>query len=91
MGNRGRSSGKRLTSSGAVRSVRCQVAKLVIEGTGGTGYVKLFNATSATGTPLFHLVVPDDPSFRLALTLDLDFKTACYADLSNANIVAIFY
>jgi hypothetical protein len=88
---RGISTTKRLTASGAVKPHKGIISKIQIEGTGSVGYVKLYDATSATGTPLWQIAVPADNEWTWHAVVDLDFPTAIYAELSGATLQVVLY
>jgi len=81
----------RFESSASVKANLTKVVKIVVEArAGGGGFVKLYDATSATGTALWHVATPDDFSV-LEFNVTLDCRTACYLALSNAYAVVTFY
>ena len=92
MAARGRTLTTRHEASGAVKAIPGEVIKVTVESLGaGGGYVKLYDAAAATGTPIWQITVPDDTGWVVEFDVEGDFRTAIYAELSNAYIVVTFY
>jgi len=87
----GKETSTRLTSSAQVSDHHVRVIRVVVEAVGGAvGYVKLYDNTSATGTPAWQIAVPAEGGWTRQFIIEQDFVTGVYAELSNAYITLTY-
>jgi len=87
----GQESSTRLTASSQVKDTHGRVLRIVVENTSAAeGYVKLYNATSATGTPAWEITTPADGGWIRQFTLEQEFPSGIYAELSNVQVTITY-
>lgn len=78
--------------SGAVVARPCGLYAVEIFGGSATSSVAFYDATSATGTPMFEADVPAAKTRLIKIPGGINFSTACYAEVVGANsVVDIWY
>lgn len=81
-----------VTASGAVKGIRATVHSITIVPSANEGTFALYNASSATGTPLITFTTSAaGVPYTVPLPAPVLFDTALYASLTNVTGVHINY
>lgn len=81
-----------VTATGAVKGIQATVHSLTIVPSANAGTISLYNAESATGTPVFTCTTSAaGVPYTIHLPAALLFRTALYAELTDVTGVHINY
>ena len=87
----GYTQGVRIAASALVRNGPIMLTGMTFESDGsGAGYVKVYDAATAAGDPVYHIVIPNDAAFRHSVSFRLHLGTGCYVAVSKAVAVVLY-